>query len=88
MVYTTGLPPGISYITREECADDFFKAAVHLSATKKSLSQAKREAPLVLECWGYTNHASFHNDRHHLFRQCPNRRDPRVQANFKTTLEN
>jgi hypothetical protein len=86
-VYMAGLPPGISYITREECSDEFFLAAVHFSAAEESLSRAKREAPVAPECWGCTNHASFHTDRHHLFRQCLNRRDPGVQANFKTALE-
>ena len=49
-----------------------------LSPAESALRNASgTERPI--ECWGCTGHATFHSNRYHSFRDCPNKYDPEVR---------
>lgn len=56
-------------------------ASVYLSVAEEALRKATGSAYPPIECWGCTNHKSFHETPFHRWGDCPNRGDIQVQAN-------
>ena len=40
-----------------------------------------------MECWGCTNSPTYHADRFHTYRNCPNKRDPYVPEQAKQSIQ-
>ena len=57
------------------------QVACLMSVCENSMRQATGQARPIPECWGCTGHPRYHEQRFHLYSQCPNKHDPQVQAN-------
>eukprot|EP00978_Attheya_sp_CCMP212_P047556 scaffold421990_cov67-Attheya_sp.AAC.1 len=62
--------------------------AVYMSVCEDAMQQRATGSTVPLaECWGCTNHPTFHTSRHHLYRECPNKNDQQVRANKAIALQ-